>query len=238
MSEALPVELAPAVSNADELEFEGLAWPVRANVLAVTTDAEFAAAGELLTGIKALRARIAESCDPVIEAARRMHQAALAQRRTLEAPLVEAEATIKRKLAAFHEERERERRAEAARLEAEQRRQAEEARTAERAALEAAGNIEAVAEIDATPQLPLTVSPPALPAATKPAGVSMVTRWKAIVDDKVKLAAAVGRGEVPAHAIDVNMATVNAAARSMREAFNWPGVRAVRETGVAAKAKR
>src|SRR2546428_408879 len=58
--------------------------------------------------------------------------------------------------------------------------------------------------------------------------------WTAVVVSLRVLCQAVGEGRVPETAVLPNGATLNAAARAMKSAFNWPGCRAVRTTVVAA----
>ena len=62
--------------------------------------------------------------------------------------------------------------------------------------------------------------------------------WKGVVDDLRALCRGVAEGKVPRTAVTPNMPSINGAARAMKGELNWPGCRAIRETGVAAKAAK
>jgi hypothetical protein len=158
-------------TKAFETEARGIVEQAKGTV--IETAAQYEAAGGLLTSIKALRGRIAESCDPVIDAAHKAHKAACAQKRDLEAPLVEAEGILKPRIATYLDAEERRRREEEARLQAEAQKAAEDAALAEAAALEMAGDREAAsAVIEAPVVAPVVVLPRKPP---KVDGVAMRT---------------------------------------------------------------
>lgn len=156
------------------LEMEAVAWPDRARQIAITNATEYEAAATFLTGVKALRDEIDRATRPVIEAAHATHKAALAQKRTLDAPLDEAERIVKGTIRAFLDLEERKRREEEARLAAEQRKADEESRLREAEALEQAGEPEAAQQVL---EMPVVTPPPVLPPP-RVEGVSSRTAWK------------------------------------------------------------
>jgi hypothetical protein len=219
----------------EALEFSVIAWPDRARALPVTSPATYEQAAELLKAIKALRAEIANSCDPIIASTNKAHQAALHQKRELEAPLEEAEKILKRSLAAFVDAEERKRREEEARRAAEARERDEAAKLEEAAALEAAGEPEAATRVLEAP----SVAPPPVVESTVPAVAGVSTRevWRGVVTDIVALCKGVAEGRVPVTAVTPHMPAINSAARAMRAAFAWDGCRAVCDRQVAARSR-
>jgi hypothetical protein len=224
---------ALASAQTTELETRTRTWPERARAAAVTDADSFRQAGELLTGIKALRSEIASTCDPVIAAAHKAHKAATGQKQTLEGPLVEAETIIKQNMATWSRAEDQRRRDEEARLTALARQQEEESRLAEAVGLEAAGEPElAAAVLDA----PSTTAAVTLPKAAAD-GVSMRQLWRGECLDLRKLCAAIADGTVPPNAVVADQKVLNNMARALKENFNWPGCKAVVETSVAAQAR-
>ena len=100
----------------------------------------------------------------------------MAQKKKVDAPLVEAEGIIKPRIAAWNAEQERIRREEEARLREQARKEEEERRLQEAILAEQNGQTEAAEEIMAAPvQPPPVVVPKTVP---KVSGVSMVKQWK------------------------------------------------------------
>ena len=98
-------------------------------------------------------------------------------------------------------------------------------------AAEAAG-AEKVAELSARAE---TVPTPVIASTvTKVAGISTRETWKAELTSKTDLIKAVAAGTVPAMALEVNMTFLNSQARAMKGELAYPGVKAVKETGIAA----
>ena len=223
--------LAVAPPDTEALEFAALSWPEKARALVVTDAETFAQAGELLTGIKGLRKEIADSCDPVIRKAHEAHQAACAQKKKLEAPLVQAEAAIKRSIGTWHAEEDRRRREEQRRLAEIARKAEEDARVEEAAALEAAGEPELARHVIEAPPI---VAAPILPPAPKADGVSVRTLYRAQVVDLRALCKAVAEGTAPVALVVANEKALNQMAVALREGFHVPGCRVVTETSVAA----
>ena len=148
--------------------------------------------------------------------------------------LADAETALKRACLAYDGEQERKRlaaAAEAARL-AEQERK----RLAEVAAKElAAGNVETAQTIAATAEL-VAPLPVAEHAPIKVAGEQHREVWRAEVEDMVALAKAVVDGKAPPECLLPNMPVLHNQARAFKRALAIPGVRAVCERILAARA--
>jgi hypothetical protein len=219
--------------NTIELEQEVTSVPQRAKGMVVRTAEDYIAAGELLKVIKGLRAEVDGTFDPIIEKANASHKEAIAQKKKVEAPLVDAEAILKPRIAAYLQEEERKRRE--AELLAHKRAQeeAEAQQLADAALLDDIGETAlANAKLEEKPY----VAPVVLPKATpKVAGISMTQRYSAQVVNVMELCKAVVAGKVPVLAIQANQPFLNAQARAMKESMNYPGVRVVVEGNVSAR---
>ena len=77
-----------------------------------------------------------------------------------------------------------------------------------------------------------------LPKPTSAEGVTLVTRWKAEVTDLRALCRAIGEGVVPVECVVPNLVTLNKMAVALKQSLGYPGVRAVAEQGIAARARR
>jgi len=148
-----------------------------------------------------------------------------------EAYLKDAERILKRAMLTYQDEKQRKAREEEARLRElqrqEQERLAREAEELEKAGDKAAAS--AVIEQAATMPDPIVQS-----SAPKVDGIKRQTRWSAELVDKMALIKAVAEGQVPDIALDANMTFLNQQARSLKGAFNIPGVRATEKTTLAA----
>lgn len=215
-----------------EIEQKALSIPEHARDLKIINTETYQRGGELLVAIKGLRKEIDNCFSPIIEKAFAAHKEAVAQRRKVEAPLVEAEAILKPAMAAWDTEQERIRREEQRRLEDAARKRAEDEQLAMAAQAERAGDKEsAQAIIDA----PVEVAPVIVPtAAPKLSGVSYRENWSAQVVDIMALIKAVAAGQQPASLLTVNLPALNQMARALKDSLNIPGVKAVCEKVVAA----
>ncbi|MGH8587375.1 MAG: hypothetical protein ACREWE_14735, partial [Gammaproteobacteria bacterium] len=72
-------------------------------------------------------------------------------------------------------------------------------------------------------------------ATTKPAGISFPTTWQAELLDKKTVLRAVLDGKAPQDLVDVNMTVAHRYARSLRQAMNYPGLKAVAVQSVAGR---
>lgn len=215
------------------LETKASQWPAIARELTVVDAGSYATAGELLTGIKALRREIDDCFNPPIAAAHAAHKSILDAKKKVEAPLVEAEGTIKRSMGTWAQEEERKRREAQHQAEAAARKEAEDRRLDAAEALERAGM---AAEAEAVVSRPVEVkAAPIESAVPKVAGIGTREMWKTELLDLdalirwVALEPASRRGCLLA-----NPSYLTMLARDQKEAFNVPGVRAWRETGIAA----
>lgn len=220
---------------APELATEAESWPDQARALTIVDDATNARAGEMLKGIKALAGQIDGTFDPIKKKAHDTHRAICDEQAKAKKPLLEAEKILKDSMTAYYDEQQRLARAEAARLEAEAREIEEAARLEEAAALEAAGqNEEAERVLVEEPPTPAFVPPVAV---AKVAGVAMREEWSGEVTNLRDLCRAIGEGKAPVTLVTINQATLNGLARSLKGELKYPGIRAVKRTGVAARAR-
>lgn len=246
-----------AIAIDQEPAREALAWPERAAALAITTPESYVSAGELLKGIKALRAKIAETFDPHIKRALEAHRALVAERRAAEDPLTAAEGVIKGKLVAYDAEQERLRRLEEQRVREEARRQEEIRRLEEAAELERQARerqaqaallvddeiAQQIAQQEAAElqtQAEATIAEPVeapvvfVPKATpKVAGISYRETWSAQVVDAMALIRHVAAHPEHANLLTPNTTALNGLARSLRQSMAIPGVKAVATRQVA-----
>jgi hypothetical protein len=214
-----------------EIEQMAMSIPAHAKALKIIDAASYQRGGELIVAIKGLRKQIDECFDPIVKKAHEAHKEAVAQKKKVEAPLVEAEGLLKPALAAWDTKQEELRRAEQRRLEEEARKRAEDEQLAYAAQAERCGDKEAAqAILDA----PVEVAPVIMTTAPKLAGVSYRETWSAQVTDMMALVKAVAAGQQPLSLLVVNIPGLNGMARALKGALNIPGVKAVCEKTVAA----
>lgn len=219
---------------------EALAWPDKATALTIRTPDDYRGAAGLLRGIKDLRAKIQGTFKPHIERAFAAHRALVAEQRQAEAPLVDAEATIKRKLSAYDVEQERVRRQEETRLrelarQEEERRRLEEAAALEREA-QATGNVALQAEAEALIEAPIEAPAVLVQTVTpKVEGLSYQERWSAEVTNLPALIAYVASRPEFSHLLEPNMPALNGLARNLKGTLSLPGVVAKAERTVASR---
>lgn len=207
------------VDEWDEQAQEQLALTAQAELITITDQETFAAAGVFLRTIKDYLRRVDEVTEPVVKAALAAHRAAVAQRDGLKAPALEAEAAVKRKMAAFEQEARRQRALAEARA-------AEEARVAAE-----------IARRDGVPMTAPTVTPAKAVEIPKAAGVSFASRWVASVVDMKALVKAVADGKVMMDALQPNLAFLNDLARTQKDKLAIPGVTVTEERGARASSR-
>lgn len=236
-----------------EVEQQASALVTQARALAVVDTESYQRAGLLRHAIKLYLKKVAEVCDPVIEATRKARDAALKQKKDLEGPAVEVDRVLMSRMVDHDQaQKARAREAELAvqrereRLEAEARAKASVERTRLEAAAEermvadaleaeARGDTEAAATIMATPPAPVLVVPEPifvpLPQIEVPKAEGISTRevWKAEVVDLSSLVAAVASGRQPAILLLPNQVALNQMARAQKHMLAIPGVKAVVE---------
>jgi hypothetical protein len=145
--------------------------------------------------------------------------------------LTQAESGIKRAILAYRNEQERIRALEEARLREVARKEQERlmARAAKATAMgkdEKAEALEEQAQNVLVPIVPLM--------EPKISGISTRQTWHAEIVDKAELIRAVAAGQVPDVVLVPDMPVLNAQARALKAALNYPGVKAVCEEIVAA----
>lgn len=199
--------------NQKEITERALTVPDQARIIEVKSNEDYVKAGEILLVIKDLRKQIDETFDPIIKKAHEAHKEAVAQKKKVDAPLVEAENIIKPRIAAWNAEQERIRREEEARLREIARKEEEERRIQEAILAEQSGQQEeAEAIISAPVQSPAVVIPKTVP---KVAGITMQKQWKFRVTDPAK---------VPRQYLMVDEQKIGAIVRAMKDQANIPGV--------------
>lgn len=203
-----------------------------AKAFKIVAATQFTEAGEKLKGIMALKKKIAETFDPHIDRAYKAHKELVAEKKSHEAPLVEAEGHIKRAMLGYQQEQERIRREAEAKAQEEARKQREKleaqaAKAAEKGKTEKAEALQVAAASVVTPIIPPTVP--------KVAGISTRITYRASVENIKALAAAVGAGTIPEMAVLPNMPFLNNQARAMKETLAYPGVKVEQETGIASR---
>ena len=242
-----------STTTVQHVESQGFALVDQARVLAVVDSESFQRAGLLRQAIKAYLKKVAEVCDPVIEAGLHAHRTALKQKTTLEAPALEADKLAMGRMVEYDQaqkarvreaelavQRERERLEAEARAKAEVERKrleaaAEERMVADALEAEARGDTEAAATIMAAPPAPVVVVPEPifvpLPQIEVPKAEGISTRevWKAEVVDLSALVAAVASGRQSMAFLLPNQVALNGMARAQKGMLAIPGVKAVCE---------
>lgn len=147
--------------------------------------------------------------------------------------LAEAEAVLKRKMIAYQEAEEKERRAEEARI-AEENRKRQEALAAQAAKLEAKGKVEqAEAKREEAAAIPTTVV--LAPAAPKVAGLAATSTWRVRrIDLAALVKAAAERPELLVY-LAPNEKVIGQTARAHKGATAIPGVEVEEVKGIAAR---
>lgn len=206
----------------------------RQNYGNIQTADDCEAAGEDLKSIKTRQKQLEDArtaiTKPLLEAQRAVNTLFKGPQETL----TEAEGIIKRGILTYQEREEQARRAaEAAAAEAA--RKEREKLEAQAAKALAKGKTEKAEALQATaaaiPEHVTIVS-----TAPKVAGLAAKTTWKAVVHDKLALRKFVGEHPEWAHLLDENMTALNGLARSQKGALNLPGVKAVEERQLSARA--
>ena len=211
-------------------------WLQAAQAAAIATPAQAEAAAVDLREIKALAKDLEERrtaiTGPINQALRQVNDLF----KPAKDWLAQAETTLKGKLLSFQQEQERAAREAQARAE-EEIRQRREKLEQEAAKAEARGK-EAKADV-LRAQAQAEVAPAIQPVASSLPGIQSRETWKAEVTDiRALLTFVVETWPALAATIEVNQGVLNAQARTMREALAIPGVRAVKETTLAARRAR
>ena len=223
--EASRVLLTP---EAEEVTTRALTIPEQADAVKIVDADSYVKASGLWQDIRALRAKVKESFDPIIQKAHAAHRAALDSKAKVDAPLEVAEKTVKKAMNAWDEEQERIRQEEQRRLQEEARKREEEARLAAAIEAEQAGAKE---EAEQILEEPVYVAPVVVQKQTPKVqgGPVFRTVWKHQVTDLMALVKAVAAGHAPLTAIQANDVFLGQQARSLKDALRIPGVKAYSE---------
>jgi hypothetical protein len=203
----------------------------------VTDQASLEAAGEDLKRVKGLARELSEKRLAITRPIDAAKKAVMDFFREPEQFLADAERIIKRGVLAYQDEQDRKAREEQRRLEEIARKEQEKLqRQAEKRAerQEAKGNADRAEEIRAA--VPVISTPIVVPQPTKVAGIAVRETWSAEVTDIKALCRAVADGAAPANLVEPNMKVLNTLARSLKAEMRFPGVRAVSEKGLSARA--
>lgn len=214
---------------ADEASIDLMA---QAESFQIATPEHFETSGELLRTIKAKQKEVADTRTGITKPMDAAKKRVMDLFKPVTERLAAAELTIKGAMIVFtraEEERQRE-----AQVERERVAEVERKRLARRA--EAAREDGAEEKADVLEETAAAVQAPPAAAPTKAAGVHTRTIWKAEVTNKRELikAAATDAGLVPY--LEVDLQKLNALARSLKGEMAIPGVRAVSEETVTARA--
>lgn len=239
------VSLVPA--SKDSLQVEAQTWAARAASFSITDAASCIDASHFLRSIKGVRGDIQRWFEPHVEAAMETKRKAESARKALtderdrmEAPLVQAEAHVKKALIAWETEQETRRQAEEAALQAEARKRAEEATLAAAASLEseanATGNAEMLQEAHDILSQPID-TPDVVVRSSMPKvqGVTYRDNWRAFTTDLRLLAGAVADGSVAANLVTPNLTALNQMAKATQGTQKVPGVKFFNERNIAAR---
>jgi hypothetical protein len=187
---------------------------------------------EFRTQLKDFEANVDELFDPILERTRAAHQAALAQKNKVLAPVKVALRQVDAAIGAYID-------AEQERLQLEAAREQEAAAAAANAVREAqvAAAREAGFDEESLEALAEEAAPTALARVAKldTGGVSTRDVWSAEVTDIHALIDWVSKNHDFAGLLRVDQVSLNAQARALKAGMKFPGVRAVRRTSVATR---
>lgn len=229
------VELAQADPAVHELDQATEAILASATDFTIATVEEYEASA---SGLKAIKAKQREMNDLRLTLTRPLDDAKgriMGLFKPAGDRLARAETLIKDGMLAFTREQERTRRE----AEAEARAAAEREAAALLRRAEAArkrGKEDKAEELeDRAASVPVPIVTAAKPNVS---GVATRTTWRAEVADLRELVQACADGRQPLSLIEPNMVVINAQARALKHELRIPGVRAVPEEGIAARADR
>lgn len=227
----------PAIDPKTDKEVHAL--PERARQIKIHTSADYQAAAEFLKSIKALRAKIDATFDPIIQHAHNTHKEAIGQKKLAEAPLIEAEGLVKGVVVVYLREQERLRLVEENRIRQENedkiRKQSEEENFKRAQELTAQGDLDGAAQaLDAPVEIP-TVPVRVESSVPKVSGISLKTRYVVAEVQLMKLIQAVAVGNAPVEALKANDVFLNQQATAFKRVGElFPGVTVKTEDGVSA----
>jgi len=208
-----------ALKITEEVETKALSIVEQAKAVKVIDSESYTLAGTLWKAIKDMMKEVADTFDPMIEAAHKSHKLSLEKKAKFYAPLEKAYKDVKRLMSDYDTEQEKIRKAEEMRLAEIARKQEEERRLAEAVALEQSGNKEeAEAIIEAPVYVPPVVVPKTVPKMN--GGPVYRTIWKFKITNA---------SLIPKDFLIPDEVKIGGVVRSMKSATNIPGVQAYEE---------
>lgn len=248
-------------ADTSAIESRALTLPEQASAHLVNDQVTLDAAGAFLTNVIIPMRKEADSVfDPIIAVAHKSHATAIAGKRKVTDPIMQAESTMRRLINEFLAGQKRLTDEEAARKrqDAEELDRIESARLTRdheeliEAKLQAADRDLADApefvrqsvtrEILSTPAPksdPVMTAPIIMqPSYTAPKGINTRETWDVEVTDLKALLASIVAGKNPASLIEPNMAVLKKLATALKDQFNVPGCRAFKNDGIAARGSR
>lgn len=229
-------EQAKAKVKGEKLIDDGNTALTTAKQTTIKTADDYTSVIEELKKVRTVRAEIDATFDPIIKSAHQTHKEALAQKKRVDTPWMEADTFLTRLAGTYTREQEQLRLAEERKIREENEVRilaaGEEERLRVATELSERGDLDGAAEaMDAPIAVPM-VSVRVESTVPKVDGVSNRKNYHAYVLDKRKLLASVLAGTAPWEAIEANMTFLNAQARTFkREGEIYPGVVGVMEMG-------
>lgn len=215
--------------DAQPVQRELIPLAERAKMIVVSNRDQHGEAQEYLAELAQLERRVIGLFQGPKTSAYVAHRDICATEKQLLTPIQDARRIVTRAITHYETEERRRAEEERRRKEEEARRREEERLLAEAAAAEASGDTDLaeqiIQEVETTPA-PVIKAEPEL---AQVAGVVSQERWHAEVTDFSALVAYVASNPTFLNALEPNMTTLNALARSMRGNMRIPGVRAVSE---------
>jgi len=206
-----------------ELETKALSIPEQAKALTIVDAPSYEMAGGVLVQIKSLRAEVATVFDPIIDKAYEAHKTAIAQRKRVETPLIQAENYLKPLMAEYMTSQEKKRREEEAKAQDALRKKAEDEQLEKARQAEARGDHRKAEAILNQPVIP---PPVILPTQTpKINGVSFRKTWAFKVDDETL---------IPREYLTPDLSKIGQVVRALKGQTKIPGVSVYEGTGVSA----
>lgn len=225
-----PAAMTPVHINiASELKTQALAIPIEAKTIIVKDQGSLTAANDFLAEVKRMGQRIAETFDPQIYQAHKLHRSLIDEKKKFTDPLDLAEKLVKPKIAAYLADQQRiKREAEEARARAE-----EEARKLAEKAVAKADKLEEKGESGKATEVieqafakveAITSAAPVIPDDPETNGLSLRKEWKFIITD-VKL--------IPREYMIPNEVKIRQVVRALKDEAKIPGVRVYSEDTVS-----
>lgn len=197
-----------------KIETQALTIPEKAEAIKITNTGSYENAGSVWKEIKAFRAKVAETFDPLIKAAHATHKAAVAKKKEVDDPLDQAQRKIKRLMGEYDEEQERIRAEKERKLQEQARKEEEERRLAEAEAAEAAGETEvAEAILEEEVEQAAVIVPKTTP---KVSGMSFRVNWNFQITDET---------QIPREYLKPDEVKIGQVVRALKDKLSIPGIR-------------